>query len=112
MSGGRTTLLPSWELEALKKIVDGRYPAARVEAMADYVGERVRRRRHAAVRDPRDRERRTLVGAHVPRVQADLVAMVADREGMSVTAWVKLALRQAMERSDTYRDGKMPARLD
>lgn len=103
MSRGRTTI-PAWEGPMLRAIVEGRYPAARENALQCYIAERERRRRHAAVRDDRDRERRTLVGAHVPRAEADRVAWIAEQEDMSVTAFVKLALRQAVERSDTGRE--------
>lgn len=102
MSGGRTTI-PAWEGPMLRAIADGKYQAAREEALQRYIAERERRRRHAAVRNSRDAERRTLVGAHVPREEAELVAWVANREDMSVTAFVKLAIRQAVERSDTGR---------
>lgn len=102
MSRGRTTI-PAWERPMLRAIAEGRYPAAREEALQLYIAERERRRRHAAVRDGRDRERRTLVGAHVPRAEADTVAWIAGQEDMSVTAFVKLAIRQAVERSDTGR---------
>lgn len=101
--------IPAWELAFLREIVAGRYPAAREEALRKYVAERERRRRHAAVRDERDRERRTLVGAHVSRELAQMVAWVAEQEDMSTTAFVKLAIRQAVERSDTGK--AMPARL-
>lgn len=93
--------IPRWEGPMLRAIADGRYPAAREEALRCYVAERERRRRHAAVRDERDRQRRTLVGAHVPRALAQEIAYIADQENLSVTAFVKLAIRQAVERSDT-----------
>lgn len=96
MSRGRTTI-PAWEGPMLQAIAEGRWPTAREEALQRYIAERERRRKHAAVRDDHDKERRTLVGAHVPREEADRVAEMAEREGMSVTAFVKLALRQAME---------------
>lgn len=102
MSRGRTTI-PAWEGPMLQAIADGKFQAARQEALQIYVAERERRRRHAAVRDDRDRERRTLVGAHVPRAEADRIAWIAEQEDMSVTAFVKLALHQAVERSDTGR---------
>lgn len=100
MSRGRTTI-PAWEGPMLRAIADGKYQAAREEALHLYVAERERRRRHAAIRDSRDQERRTLVGAHVPRAMAEQVAWVANQEDMSITAFVKLAIRQAVERSDT-----------
>lgn len=102
MSRGRTTI-PAWEGPMLRAIADGKYQAAREEALQRYIAERERRRRHAAVRDERDTQRRTLVGAHVPRAEADQVAWIAEQEDMSITAFVKLALRQAVERSDTGR---------
>lgn len=102
MNRGRTTI-PAWEGPMLQAIADGKYQAARDEALQLYIAERERRRRHAAVRDERDKERRTLVGAHIPRAEADTVAWIAGQEDMSVTAFVKLALRQAVERSDTGR---------
>lgn len=87
----------------LQAIVDGRFPAARRGALERYMAERERRRRYARVRDERDRTRRTLVGAHMSRADADIVRFIADREGVSVTEFVRFALRQAVERSDTYR---------
>lgn len=87
----------------LRAIAEGPYPAARHEALERYIAEREKRRRYARIRDERDRERRTLVGAHVSRADADIVRFLADREGTSVTKFVELALRQAIERSDTYR---------
>ena len=102
MKQGRTTI-PAWEVRKLRAVADGRYPAAREKALREYLAERERRRRYGRVRNERDRERRTLVGAHMNRADAELVRFIADREGTSVTAFVKLALRQAIERSDTYR---------
>ena len=87
----------------LRAIAEGRYPAARHGALERYIAERERRRRYARVRDERDRERRTLVGAHMSKADADIVRFIAEREGVSMTAFVRFALRQAMERSDTYR---------
>lgn len=103
MSRGRTTI-PAWEGPMLQAIADGKYQAAREEALQRYIAERERRRRHATIRDSKDRERRTLVGAHVPRAEADMVAWIAEQEDISLTAFVKLAIRQAVERSDTGRD--------
>lgn len=103
MSGGRTTI-PAWEVPMLRAVMDGKFPAARDEALRAYIAERERRRRHAAVRDRKDAKRRTLVGAHVPREEAELVAWVANREDMSVTAFVRLAVKQALERSDSLRE--------
>lgn len=102
MRQGRTTI-PEWELVRLRAIVDGRYAAAREEALRAYLAERDKRRRYARVRDARDRERRTLIGTHISRADAEFVRFIADREGTSVNAFVKLALRQAIERSDTWR---------
>ena len=87
----------------LRAVAEGRYPAAREEALERYLHERERRRRYARVRDGRDRDRRTLVGAHMPLERAEMVRFIAGQEGMSVTQFVNLALRQAMERSDTVR---------
>ena len=103
MSGGRTTI-PEWELRRLRAMVDGRYLAAREEALRLYLDERERRRRYARVRDGRDRERRTLVGAHMNKADADMVKFFADREDLSVTAFVRQALRQAMENTDFSRE--------
>lgn len=89
----------------LRAIADGQYPAARIEALETYMKERNRRRRHAAVRDARDRERRTLVGAHVSRAKAEQIQWIANQEGVSVTHFVNAAIRQAVERSDSYREG-------
>ena len=102
MRQGRTTI-PDWELPMLRAIMEGRYPAAREAALYRYLDERDRRKRYARVRDAKDRERRTLVGTHVSKADADVVRFIADREGTSVNAFVRLALRQAIERSDTWR---------
>ena len=87
----------------LRAIVDGRFVAAREEALRAYLAERERRRRYARTRNERDRERRTLVGAHMSREKAEYIRFIAAQEGTSVTQFVNLALRQAIERSDTYR---------
>lgn len=92
--------IPAWEIPLLREIVDGRYPAARIAALERYTTERERRRRHAAVRDSRDPERRTLVGAHVPRRIADQVAVMAELEGTSVTAWVREAIQRKAREAD------------
>ena len=97
------TTIPEWELRMLWDVVQGRYPAAREDALRRYLAEREKRKRYARVRNERDRQRRTLVGAHMPLEKAELVKFIADREDMSVTAFVNLALRQAIERSDTWR---------
>ena len=96
--------IPAWEGLMLARVARCMTQEARERALEEYVAERERRRRHATVRDERDRERRTLVGAHVPRAEAEQVAWIADQEDMSVTAFVRLALRQAVERSDTGRE--------
>ena len=103
MSGGRTTI-PEWELMRLRAITDGETVQQREAALLNYLAERERRKRYARVRNARDRQRRTLVGAHIPREEAELVAWLANQEDLSTTAFVKLAIRQAMERSDTYRE--------
>ena len=90
-------------MRQLRAIVDGRYVAAREEALKIYLQERERRRRYARTRDERDRERRTLVGAHMSREKAEFIRFIAQQEGTSVTQFVNLALRQAVERSDTWR---------
>ena len=97
------TTIPEWELPMLRAIVDGRFPAAREEALRAYLFERDRRRRYAKVRDERDRTRRTLVGAHMPLEKAEYIRFIAEQEGTSVTKFVELALKLAVERSDTYR---------
>ena len=102
MRQGRTTI-PGWEIPMLQAIVDGRYVAAREEALRTYLAERERRRRYARVRDAKDRQRRTLVGAHMSKADAEFVRFIAEQEGVSMTAFVRLALRQAVERSDTWR---------
>lgn len=99
----RPESVPAWEIPMLRAIADGRYPAAREEAMRAYINERERRRRLARTRDSRDKERRTLVGAHVSRALAQEISWIAEKEDLSVTAFVKLAIRQAIERSDTGR---------
>ena len=88
----------------LRAITDGETVQQREAALLNYLAERERRKRYARVRNARDRQRRTLVGAHIPREEAELVAWIADKEDLSTTAFVKLALHQAMERSDTYRE--------
>lgn len=88
----------------LNEIVDGQYPAAREEALEQYIAEREKRKRYARVRNERDRDRRTLVGAHMPLEKAEMVRFIAEKEGTSVTKFVELALRQAIERSDTGRE--------
>ena len=102
MSGGRTTI-QAWELPKLRAIMEGQTREERVEALRGYVLERDRRSRYAKVRNRRDRERRTLVGTHVPREQAEYIRWLANMEGTSVTQFVNLAIRLAIERSDTYR---------
>lgn len=102
MSKDRTTI-PAWELAMLRAIVAGRYPAAREDALRLYLAERERRRRYARVRDAKDRERRTLVGAHMSKADAEFVRFIAEQEGVSMTAFVRFALKQAVERSDTWR---------
>ena len=87
----------------LQAIVDGRFMAAREEALTAYLHERERRKRYARVRDAKDRQRRTLVGAHMPLEKAEYIRFIAQQEGTSVTKFVELALRLAIERSDTYR---------
>lgn len=94
--------IPAWEVPMLREIAESQYFWDRQDALRRYVAERERRRRHARTRDGRDRDRRTLVGAHVSRSMADQIAWIANKEDMSVTAFVKLAIRQAVERSDTY----------
>ena len=102
MREDRTTI-PEWELRQLRAIADGRYPAAREAALRAYLYERDRRKRYARVRDAKDRERRTLGGAHMSKADAEFVRFIAQQEGTSVTKFVELALRRAIERSDTYR---------
>lgn len=84
--------IPAWEEAMLREVVVSRYPAAREEALRAYIEERERRRRHAATRDKRDAQRRTLVGAHVSRELANQVAAAAADRGISVTALVKRAV--------------------
>lgn len=98
--------IPAWEGPMLERIARCMTRDAREKALQEYIAERERRRRHAAVRDQRDRERRTLVGAHVPWELAQEIAYIANREDLSVTAFVKLAIRQAVERSDTFKEGR------
>ena len=88
----------------LRAVVDGRYPAAREEALRAYLFERERRRRYARVRDAKDRERRTLVGAHLSKADAEMIRFIANRDDLSMTAFVRHALRQAMENSDFVRE--------
>ena len=103
MSQGRTTI-PAWEIPMLKAIVDAKFPAAREEALRAYLAERERRRRYARVRNARDRQRRTLIGAHMSKADAEIVKLIADREDLSVTAFVRFALRRAMENSELGRE--------
>lgn len=79
----------------LRAITDGPTVQQREQAMAEYLQERERRKRYARVRNSRDRQRRTLVGAHMPWEQAERVAHLADLDGISVTAYVKRALELA-----------------
>lgn len=81
----------------LRRIARCMTQEAREKALQDYLDERERRRRYARTRDARDRQRRTLVGAHMPLEEAERVAHLADVAGTSVTAYVKRALRQAGE---------------
>lgn len=94
MRGSRTTI-PEWELLKLRAITDGPTVQDREAALEAYLQERERRKRYARVRDARDRQRRTLVGAHMPLEEAERVAHLADLDGISVTAYVKRALEQA-----------------
>lgn len=94
MTGSRTTI-PEWELLKLRAITDGPTVEAREEALAAYLQERERRKRYARVRDTRDSQRRTLVGAHMPLEEAERVTWLANLEGMSTTAYVKRALELA-----------------
>lgn len=64
-------------------------------ALARAEHERERRRRYARVRNARDSQRRTLVGAHMPLEEAERVAWLANIEGLSTTAYVKRALELA-----------------
>ncbi|MDE6591041.1 MAG: hypothetical protein K2K53_12020 [Oscillospiraceae bacterium] len=99
-----TYRIPAWEEPMLREIAEARYSAAREEALQRYITERERRRRHARTRDSRDKERRTLVGAHVPREQAYMVAKMAEAKGMSVTAFVKQAVFQAAREAQAEAD--------
>lgn len=103
MSEGRTTI-PSWELRFFKAMVEGQTMQERRQALLGYLNERERRKRYARVRSARDRERRTLVGAHMNREDAEMIRFFADRDDVSVTSFVKHALRQAMENSDFCRE--------
>lgn len=94
MTGSRTTI-PEWELLKLRAITDGPTVEAREEALAAYLQERERRKRYARVRNARDGQRRTLVGAHMPLEEAERVTWLATLEGMSTTAYVKRALELA-----------------
>lgn len=96
VNGGRTTI-PEWEIRQLRSITDAPTVGEREQALEAYLAERERRSRYAAVRNRRDRQRRTLVGAHMPWEEAERVAHLADVAGMSVTAYVKRALQQAGE---------------
>ena len=104
MSGDRTTI-PEWELKQLRAITDGETAQDREAALLEYLHEREKRKRYARVRDARDKERRTLVGAHLSRADAEMIRFIADREDLSVTAFVRFALQQAMENSELGRGG-------
>lgn len=97
MRESRTTIAP-WEMTHLRAIIDGQTRQDRVNAMRKYAAEMEIRRRYARVRDRQDQKRRTLVGAHMPREHAYMVAKLAEAQGMSVTAYVKRALDQAARR--------------
>lgn len=103
MRDPRTTI-PEWELSMLRAIVDAKFPAQREKAFLEYLNEREKRRKYARVRNRKDRERRTLVGAHLSRADAEMVKFFADREDLSMTAFVRLALQRTMENSDTNRE--------
>lgn len=79
----------------LRSITDAPTVQQREAALADYLSERERRKRYARVRNHRDRQRRTLVGAHMPLEEAERVAWLASIAGLSVTAYVKRAIEQA-----------------
>lgn len=102
MREGRTTI-GAWELAMLRAVVDGSDRDDRAEALRQYLFERDRRKRYARTRDGRDRTRRTLVGTHISRDVAERIRTIAELEGTSLNAFVKRALRQAIERSDTWR---------
>lgn len=94
MRGSRTTI-PEWELLKLRAITDGPTVQQREQALEQYLQERERRKRYARVRDARDSQRRTLVGAHMPLEEAERVTWLANLEGISTTAYVKRALELA-----------------
>ena len=94
MRGSRTTI-PEWELMRLRAITDGPTVQQREQALAEYLQERERRHRYARVRNGRDSQRRTLVGAHMPMEEAERVTWLATLEGMSTTAYVRRALELA-----------------
>ena len=102
MPEGRTTI-PEWELRKLRTITDAPTVQEREAALLDYLAERDKRRRYARVRDAKDRDRRTLVGAHMSKADAEIVRFIAEHEGVSMTQFVRFALKLAVERSDTYR---------
>ena len=87
----------------LRAIVEAKFQAKREEALLRYLTERDRRKRYARTRDGRDRTRRTLVGTHISRDVADRIRTIAELEGTSLNAFVKRALRLAIEQSDTWR---------
>lgn len=101
--GSNGCSIPAWELTQLRAVTYAPTVREREASLTAYLDERERRRRYARVRDAKDRERRTLVGAHMNRADVEMLKFIADREDLSLTAFVKLALRQAVERSDTYR---------
>ena len=94
MTGSRTTI-PEWELLKLRAITDGPTVQQREQALEEYLQERERRHRYARVRNSRDSQRRTLVGAHMPLEEAERVTWLATLEGMSTTAYVRRALELA-----------------
>lgn len=109
MRGSRTTI-PEWELLKLRAITDGPTVQDREAALEAYLQERERRKRYARVRDARDRQRRTLVGAHMPLEEAERVTWLANLEGLSTTAYVRRALeaagQQTMKEAETIaQDG-------
>lgn len=79
----------------LRAITDGPTVQQREQALAEYLQERERRHRYARVRNGRDSQRRTLVGAHMPMEEAERVTWLATLEGMSTTAYVRRALELA-----------------
>ena len=88
--------LPGDERAALLAIADAGTQEQREQAMLEYCRLRQVKRRYQHRRGQEDRYKRTMLAVHVPFEYAQEVAARADREGMSVYAWLRRAIDAAM----------------